>query len=178
MTDRAPVRVFARLGRVRHRYPFEALHWLRHQRVERQASVVSESAARTEQARREQARRELERRHSERLMSETEHAERSRLDEGQLRAQDLQLGVDWRAGAEALVRAKAEQEQRAREARIARAENEAQERRALGVASNQAKLMDEHRAAFRAERDAAHEQATEEAAAEQWTASHFVPRRS
>jgi hypothetical protein len=163
---------------VRHRYPFEALHWLRQQRVERQATVVSESAARTEQARREQARREVERQDSERQMSETAHAERSRLDEGQLRAADLQVGGDWRTGAETGVRAKAEQEQRAREIRAARAESEALERRALGTASNQAKVLDEHRDAFRAERDSARERADEEAATEQWTARRFPLRRS
>jgi len=163
---------------VRPRYPFEALHWLRHQRVDRQAVVVSESAARTEQARREQERREQERQNSERLLSDTAQAERSRLDEGQLRAADLQLGGDWQKGAEAEVRAKAEHEQRAREARLARVESEAAERRALGDVSNQAKMIDTHRGAFRAERDAARERSDEEVATEQWTASRFPPRRS
>ncbi|MES1177395.1 MAG: hypothetical protein ABUL62_23945 [Myxococcales bacterium] len=163
---------------MRHRYPFEALHWLRQQRVDQQAALVSESAARTERARREQARLELERQNSERLLSETAQAERSRLDEGELRAADLQLGGDWRKGAEAQVRAMAEQEQKAREARAAQAATEAAERRALGAASNQAKMIDTHRGAFRAERDAARERVDEEAATEQWTASRFPPRRT
>jgi hypothetical protein len=163
---------------VRHRYPFEALHWLRHQRVDRQATAVSESAARTDQARREEGRRELERQNGERLMSETAQSERSRLEEGQLRAGDLQLAGDWRKGAEAELNAKAELEQRARDLRVAQAESEAAERRALGTASNQAKMIDTHRGAFRAERDAARERSAEEAATEQWTASRFPSRRS
>jgi len=40
---------------VRHRYPFEALHWLRQKRVDQQAAVVSERAARTAQAKRDEA---------------------------------------------------------------------------------------------------------------------------
>jgi hypothetical protein len=162
---------------VRHRYPFEALHWLRHQRVDLQAAVVGESAARTEQARREQARRELERQNSVRLMSETARAERSRLDEGELRAGDLQLGGDWRKAAEAEIQVKAEHERKAREAQKAQATSEAAERRALGAVSNQAKMVDTHRGAFRAEHDAARERADEEAATEQWTARRFPPRR-
>ncbi|MEO6599478.1 MAG: hypothetical protein ABIQ16_06365 [Polyangiaceae bacterium] len=164
--------------RVRHRYPFEALHGLRHLRVDRQAAAVSESAARTEQACREESRRELERQSSERLISETSQSERSRLEEGQLRAGDLQLAGDWRKGAEAEVRVKAELGQRAREARVAQAEIEAAERRALGTASNQAKTIDTHRVMFHAERDAARERSDDEAATEQWTASHFPQRRS
>jgi hypothetical protein len=95
-----------------------------------------------------------------------------------LRAVDLQLEGDWRKGAEAELRAKAEHERNAREARRAQAESEAAERRALGAASNQAKMIETHRGAFRSERDAAHERADEEAATEQWTASRFPPRRS
>ncbi|MEO6600407.1 MAG: hypothetical protein ABIQ16_11075 [Polyangiaceae bacterium] len=163
---------------MRHRYPFEALHWLRHQRVDRQAAAVSKSAARTAQARREEACRELERQSSERLIAETSQSERSRLEEGQLRAGDLQLAGDWRKGAEEEVRVKAELQQRARDSRVARAESEAAERRALGTASNQAKMIDTHRVTFRAQRDAARERSDEEAATEQWTASRFPPRRS
>ena len=139
--------------------------------------VVGESAARTALAAREEARRELERQSSERKMSETAHAERVRLGDGELRAADLQVGEAWRKGAQAEVQAKLEQEQRAREARLARAASEAAERRALAAASNQAKMIDEHRGAFRAEREAARERSDEEAATEQWTAARF-PRRS
>ncbi|MET0790689.1 MAG: hypothetical protein ABW061_04150 [Polyangiaceae bacterium] len=163
---------------MRHRYPFEALHWLRHQRVDQQAKVVGESALRSARARAEEARRALERQNSERLMWETASAERSQLDEGQQRAADLQLAGEWRKGAEAEVRAKVEQEQRAREARLAQAAAEAAERRALGHASNQAKMIETHRGVFRAEREAARERSDEEAATEQWTASRFPPRRS
>jgi hypothetical protein len=163
---------------VRHRYPFDALHWLRHQRVDRQAAVVSDSATRTLRARAEEARRELERQHSERMLTETAHAERTRLDEGQLRAGDLQTAGDWQKGATAELLAKAESERQAREARVAQAASEAAERRALGAASNQAKMIDTHRGAFRAELEAARERSAEEAATEQWTASRFPPRRS
>ena len=162
---------------MRSRYPFEALHWLRQQRVERQAVAVGESAARTAQAEREQVRRELERQSSERKMSDTAREERGRLDEGELRAADLQVGEDWRKGAAAELQGRLEQEARAREARQARAASEAVERRALADASNQSKMIDTHRDAFRAERAAARERSDEEAAAEQWTAARF-PRRS
>ncbi len=162
---------------MRRRYPFEALHWLREQRVERQAVVVAESAARTAQARREEARRELERQSSERQMAETARAERARLDDGGLRAADLQVAEDWRRGAEATMQAKREQEERARAARLARAASEAVERRALADASNRAKMIDSHRGAFRVEQAAERERADDEAANEQWTAARF-PRRS
>ena len=163
---------------MRHRYPFEALHWLRQQRVERQATVVGESAARTAEARREEARRELERRGSEQSMIETARAERARLDEGELRAGDLQVAGDWRKGAEAELQHRAERELRAREARVTQVAREADERRALGRASNQAKMIDTHRNAFRAELEAARERSDEEAATEQWTAARFPARRS
>ncbi len=161
-----------------HRYPFEALHWLRQQRVDRQATRVGESAARTTRARREEARCALERQSSEQSLSDTARAERTRLDEGELRAADLQIAGDWRQGAEAELRAKAEREQQARAARLAQAESEAAERRALGQASSQAKMIDTHRMAFHAEREAARERSEEEAATEQWTASRFPARRS
>src|SRR4051812_18497877 len=160
---RALGRVFARLGRVRSRYPLEALHWLRQQLVFRQAEVVQNSSLRTAEAEREEQRRTLDRQQREQALSQTARAERSRLDAGQSRAADLELAEDWRKGAEVEVRQKVELEQRAREAHLAQAGQEAAERRALGEASTQAKLSDGHRAAFRAELEAARERAAEEA---------------
>jgi len=139
---------------------------------------VSESAARSAQARTEEARRELERRESERRLAETAHAELALLAEGQLRAVDLQAAGAWRQSAEAEVQARTDQEQQAREARVTSVAAEGAERRALGNFSNQAKLIDAHRSAFRAELEATREATAEEAAAEQWTARHFPARRS
>lgn len=162
---------------MRHRYPFDALHWLRHKRVDEQAAVVSESATRTARARAEEARAESARHAAEQTMIDVASAEQVRLGQGELRAADLQAAADWHKGAEAVVQAKAEQEQRARDARLSEAANEAAARRALGAASNQAQVIDTHRGDWRAERDAARERTEEEAAAEQWTASHFPARR-
>ena len=162
---------------MRFRYPFDALHWLRHKRVDDQAAVVGESVTRTARARAEEARAEAARRAAEQALTDVQSAEQVRLGEGALRAADLQAAGDWRKGAEAVVQAKAELEQQARETRLSEAANEAAARRALGAASNQAQMIDTHRGAFRAERAAARELREEEEAAEQWTASHFPPRR-
>jgi hypothetical protein len=163
---------------VRHRYPFEALHWLRQQRVDRQASVLGERAQRAARARNEAVRAEAARRSSEQNLSTLSAAEQGRLDDGLVRAGDLKIVGDWQKGAAAELAAKAELERRAREAQASAAAAEAAARRALASASNEAKLIDAHRETFRAQRAAAHELSEEEAAAEQWTASHFPSRRN
>ena len=162
---------------MRHRYPFDALHWLRHKRVDEQATVVSESATRTARARAEEERAGVARRAAEQAMTELASAEQARLGEGELRAADLQAAGDWRKAAEAVVQVKAEQEQRTRDVRMNEAVNEAAARRALGAASNRAQVIDTHRGDWRAEREAARDRAEEEEAAEQWSASHFPARR-
>jgi hypothetical protein len=162
---------------VRHRYPFEALHWLRQQRVDRQARVLGESAERAARARDEAARSEAARRTTEQKLMALSAAEQVRLAEGLVRAGDLKIVGDWQQGAAAELTATAERERRAREAHAAEAAAEATARRALAAASNDAKLIEIHRDAFRAQRAAAHELSDEEAAAEQWTASHFPSRR-
>ena len=163
---------------MRHRYPFEALHWLRHERVDRQATLVSESAARTAQARSEEARAEAARLRYEQAIEELSTEELSRLGDGQLRAGDLQLVGDWRKGADTELEAKSEREQRAREARQHEAAAEVAARRVLGSASNEAKMIDTHRQDWQAERAADRERGDDEEAAEQWTASRFPSRRS
>lgn len=163
---------------MRFRYPLEALHWLRRQRVDQQAAVVGESAARTARAARVEAEAERARRATAQRIAETQGAERSLLEEGALRAADLQLAGAWQAGAEAELSTKREAEHQARAARLADSEAEAHERRALGQASNQAKLIDEHRKSRRAEHDASQDLRDEEAVTEQWTASRFPPQRS
>ncbi len=173
-----PLRGFARLRAVRQRYPFEALHWLRQQRVDRQASVLGESAQRAARARREAARAEAARRSTEQNLLALSAAEQVRMDEGLVRAGDLELVADWQKGAAAELAAKAERERGAREAQAAEAAAEAAARRALASASNEAKMIDAHRDAFRAQRAAAQELSEEETAAEQWTARHFPARRS
>ena len=162
---------------MRHRYPFDALHWLRHKRVDEQAAAVSESASRTARARSEEERAWGARRAAEQAMTEVASAEQARLGDGELRAADLQAAGDWRKGAEAVVQVKLQQEQQTREARMSEAANEAAARRALGAASNQAQMIDTHRSDWRAEREAARDRAEEEEAAEQWTASHFAGRQ-
>ena len=104
--------------------------------------------------------------------------ERGRLNDGALRAGDLQAVADWQKGALAEVAAKAESERLAREAQAVEAAAELAARRALAAASSEAKIIDAHRDSFRAQRAAVQERSEEEAAAEQWTASHFPPRRS
>jgi hypothetical protein len=162
---------------VRHRYPFDALHWLRHKRVDQQAAVVSESAARTAQAKRAEARAEADRASAAQAIDELSRAEQERLHDGLARAGELATVGDWRKGAHAELQLKAEREQRAREARAAEVIAETQARRQLGTASNEAKMIDTHRSDWQAERNAARERSEEEAAAEQWTARHYPPRR-
>ncbi len=162
---------------VRHRYPFDALHWLRHKRVDQRATVVSESAARTARAARAEQHATATRISTEQAISEVSRAEHARLNDGLLRAGELQVADDWRKGALAELQDKAEQEQRARELHVAEVAAEVQARRALGAASNEAKAIDTHRGSFRAERAASQERSDEEAAAEQWTARHFPTRR-
>jgi hypothetical protein len=162
---------------VRHRYPFDALHWLRHKRVDQQAAVVSERASRTAQAKRDEARAEADRASTERAIDELSRAEQERLSGGLVRAGELATVGDWRKGADAELKLKEEREQRARDARIAEAASETQARQKLGAVSNDAKIIDTHRTDWRVERNATLERSEEEAAAEQWTASHYPPRR-
>ena len=163
---------------MRHRYPFEALHWLRQQRVDRQAGVLGESAERAARARRDAERAEAVRRSTEQKLSQLTAAEQVRLDEGLVRAADLSIVADWQKGAAVELEAQAERERSAREKQASEAAAEAAARRALASASNDAKLSDAHRAAFRAERAAEQELSEEEAAQEQWSASHFSLWRS
>jgi hypothetical protein len=163
---------------VRHRYPFESLHWLRQQRVERQASVLGESAARSAQALRAAERAEAVRRSTEQKISGLSAAEQARLDAGLVRASDLAIVADWQKGAALELASKAENERSAREAQATEAAAEAAARRALSSASNEAKMIDTHRETFRAQRAGEQELSEEEAASEQWTASHFSSRRA
>ena len=163
---------------MRHRYPFEALHWLRQQRVDRQAKILGDSAERAARAREEAARAEASRRATEQTLLTLSAAEQVRLGEGLVRAGDLKVVADWQQGAATELAVKAERERRARETHASEAGAEASARRALATASNDAKLIDAHRDAFQAQRAKAVELSEEEAAAEQWTASHFPSRRS
>jgi len=163
---------------VRHRYPFEALHWLRQQRVDRQAGVLGESAARAARARNDADRAEAVRRNAEQKLLALSAAEQLRLDEGLVRAADLGIVADWQKGAAAELEGKAERERGAREKQASEAVAEAAARRALATASNEAKMIDAHREAFRAQRAAEQDISEEEAATEQWTASHFSLWRS
>jgi hypothetical protein len=162
---------------VRHRYPFEALHWLRQQRVDRQASVLGESVQRAARARSDAARAAAMRRSSEQNLLAVSGAEQVRLDEGLMRVGDLNIVADWQKGATAELAAKLERERHAEQAEAVEAAAEAAARRALATASNDAKMIDTHRDAFRAQRAQAEELSQEEAAMEQWTASHFSSRR-
>jgi len=162
---------------VRYRYPFEALHWLRQQRVDRQASVLGESVQRAARARSDAARAAAARRSTEQNLLALSGAEQVRLDEGLVRAADLKIVADWQKGATAELAAKVERERCAQEAQASEAAAEAAARRALATASNDAKMIDAHRDAFRAQRAQAQELSEEEAATEQWTASHFSSRR-
>ena len=167
---------FARLPRVRSRYPFDALHWLRHQKLDEQAAAVAERATRTARARVEEARAQATRRNTELQIDEVSRAEQTRLEDGQVTVGELQAVAEWRKGANADLLAKAEREAQAREARVGEASAEAEARRALGSVSNEAKMIDSHRTTFRARARAARERSDEEAATEQWTAQRF-PRR-
>jgi len=163
---------------VRHRYPFEALHWLRSQRVERQAKLLGESVQRSARARGDADRAEAARRSTEHGIETLAAAEQARLSEGVVRAGELSVVACWQAGAATELALKAEQERRAREAQATTAAAEVEARRALSTASNEAKMIDTHRDNFRAQRAAEQERSEEETANEQWTASHFSPRRS
>jgi len=163
---------------VRHRYPFEALHWLREQRVDRTARALGESVQRAARARSDASRAEALRRRSEQELSASSAAERSRLGEGLMRAGDLKVVDDWQKAAAAELAVKAERERQACEVRASEAAAESRARRALVAAKSDAQLIDAHRDGFRAQRARAEELSVEEAAAEQWTASHFSSRRS
>ena len=161
---------------MRHRYPFEALHWLRQQRVDQHARAVSDQARRTLRARAEERRAEAARLLAEAHLERVLGAEAARLSAGQLRAGDLEIAGDWRRGAEAELKAKADLEAQAQSSRVIEAAAEGAARRALGQASNEAKAIDSHRQAFRAASDAAEERSQEEAATEQWSATRFPAR--
>lgn len=168
---------FARLRAVRHRYPFQALHWLRQQRVDQQAAVLGESAQRAARARSEAALAEAARRSSEQNLLALSAAEQVRLDEGLVRAGDLATVADWHRGAANQLAAKVDRERCAREARAAESAAESAARRALASASSDAKVSAAHRDAFNTQRARAEELSEEEAAAERWTTRHFSARR-
>ncbi|HKO47678.1 MAG TPA: hypothetical protein VJV79_08140 [Polyangiaceae bacterium] len=163
---------------MRHRYPFQALHWLREQRVDRRASSLADSVQRAARARSDVLRAEAVRRNTEQALSALSDAEQLRLQEGLVRAHDLKVVADWQEGAAVELGATVERERQAREAHDSQTAAEARARRALAVAKNDAQLVDAHRDGFRAQRARAEELSEEEAAAEQWTASHFSSRRS
>ena len=163
---------------MRHRYPFEALHWLRQQRVDRKANVLGESVQRAARARSDAARAEAARRRAEQDHSSVAAAEQRRLAEGLVRAFDLNVVADWQKGAATELAAKSERERHAREVQASEAVAETRARSALASAKNDAKSSDAHRDAFRLQHAKAEQLAEEEAANEQWTASHFVSRRS
>lgn len=163
---------------VRQRYPLDTLHWLRHQRVDRQAKAVGEEAKRTVQAKAAELGAEQQRLQHEQAVAALSDEERARLEQGELRASDLQALVDWQRGADAELQAKLEREQRARDAHAQQIAQEREARRVLGQTSNEAKMIDTHRSTFRSEQAATEERSAEEAATEQWTASRFPPRRS
>ncbi len=162
---------------MRHRYPFDALHWLRQKRVDQQAAVVSERAARTAQAKRDEVRAGADRASTERAIDQLSHAEQVRLRDGLVRAGELATVGDWRKGADAELKLRAEREERAREARASEVIAETQARQKLGAVSNEAKIIDTHRGDWQAERNAARERSEEEAVLEQWTAANYPPRR-
>jgi len=162
---------------VRHRYPFEALHWLRSQRVDQQAKLLGQANERAVRARGEADRAEAARRSMEQGIAALASSERARLDEGVVRAGELELVAGWMTGAASQLATKAEQERHARDAQACAAEAAANARRELASASNEAKIIDMHRDAFQAQRAAEQERSEEDAANEQWTASHSSPRR-
>ena len=162
---------------MRHRYPFESLHWLRQQRVDREASALCEGAERAAHALRQAELARAIRSSAAQRISRLAAAEQRRLDDGLVRACELQTVADWQKGAALELAAKTEQERCAREAQEKAAVAEASLRRALATASNEATIIDSHREAFRAQRAAEQELSEEEAASEQWTARHFSSRR-
>jgi hypothetical protein len=161
---------------VRHRYPFEALQWLRHQRLDREASMLSDHIQRTQRARAEELRARATREQAQRQIQESSRAEQARLDEGVVRAGDLARAGDWRKGADTALQAHAARERHASDAVHSEVAAEGLARRALGVASNQADSIDVHRLEWSREREAARERGEEEAALEQWTAKRYPPR--
>ena len=161
---------------MQHRYPFQALHWLRHQRVDREAAQVSERAARTARARADEARATLARRGTEQHIAQLSQAEQGRLDQGAERAGELARAGDWRKGADADLEANAAREQLASETLRTELAAETVARRALGVASREAELVDAHGERWRTAPEASRERAEEEAAAEQWAAQRHRSR--
>lgn len=161
---------------MRHRYPFEALRWLRRQRVDREAAEVSERTARSVRARSEEARSEIARRSSEQRIADVSRTELERLEASNVRAGELARVGDWRKGAENELAARRAKETQAREALRTEVAAEAVARRALGVASSEAELIDGHRDAWQKERASAAERSEEEAILEQWTAKRHPLR--
>jgi hypothetical protein len=127
-------------------------------------------------ARAEELRAQAARQSAEQQIEALARSEQARLDEGAVRAGDLAQVGAWRKGADAELQARAAREQRAGEAVRSEAAAETVARRALGVASSEAELIDTHRVEWRAEREAARERAEEEASVEQWTAKRYPPR--
>ena len=161
---------------MRHRYPFEALQWLRKKRVEREALAVSERSARTERARASEERAQADRVAAQRQLTQTAAGELARLDDGGVRVGDLARVGEWERGARAEVASRAAREAHASEAHRTEVAAELVARRALAVASSKADVIDAHRGEWQRERIAAEEQAAEEAAVEQWTAKRYPPR--
>ena len=161
---------------MRRRYPFEALHGVRQERVEQRAVELSSQTRRREQASRERERAEQALRAEEWTLAEVARSERARLEQGVQRAADLQAELGFAQGAARRIseRSAAEQAAREREKRESVAESRA--RGVLALADADSRAVEKHRERWQRARAAAAERDADDDALDHFN-SRAVGRR-
>ena len=153
------------------RYPLEPLVGIRRERVERGAEAVAVAAQQAETAEAAAVALRGERLGTEAAADSVRASERTELEQGELRASDLQQAVRFDVGVSARL---AEIGAREREAVERVREAEAAKERAkaaLGTARAEQKLVERHRQRFDDSEARAASEREEEAALERWSAS-------
>lgn len=161
-----------------HRYPLEPLLGIRRERVERGAEAVAVAAkhAQTAEAVAEAVR--SERLETQAAASAVRTSERAELEQGALRACDLQQAMSFDLGVSARLAAIGARERKADEGVREARSGEARAKATLGTARAEQKVVQRHRQRFDETEVRVANEREEEAALERWSASKRGARDS
>lgn len=160
------------------RYPLQPLVGIRRERVERgaQAVAIAVKQARTAEAAAEAVRNE--RLETQATAGAIKASERAELEQGALRAGDLQQAVCFDAGVSARLAAIGARERKADEGVREARSGETRAKATLGTARAEEKVVQRHRQRFDASEARVANEREEEAALERWSASKRGKRDS
>jgi hypothetical protein len=168
---RAPGLDAVHFGAVARRYPLEPLIGIRRDRVARGAEAAAAAAKQTQTA--EVAAEVVlrERAGTESAAEGVHTSERAALEQGGLRASDLQQAARFDAGVSARLAEIRTREQKAAERVREARSSEARAKAALGTARAEQKVVQRHQQRFDQAEATASNEREEEAALERWSAS-------